>query len=113
MDTMNAKVLGLDPTDVTTQENAGTAINKVKSAQQEISRQRSNAGAEQNRLEHAIKNLDNVVENTQAAESAIRDTDMAREMVRLANLNILSQAGTSMMAQANQINQTVLSLLQG
>lgn len=113
MDTMNAKVLGLEPTDVTTQENAGTAINKVKSAQQEISRQRSNAGAEQNRLEHAIKNLDNVVENTQAAESAIRDTDMAREMVRLANLNILSQAGTSMMAQANQSNQTVLSLLQG
>ncbi len=113
MDTMNASVLGIDPTNVTTQESASTAINMVKSAQQEISRQRSNAGAEQNRLEHTIKNLDNVVENTQAAESAIRDTDMAREMVRLANLNILSQAGTSMMAQANQSNQTVLSLLQG
>ena len=69
-------------------------------------------GAYQNRLEHTIKNLDNVIENTTAAESAIRDTDMAKEMVKFANLNILSQAGTSMLTQANQSNQTVLSLLQ-
>ena len=69
-------------------------------------------GAYQNRLEHTIKNLDNVVENTQAAESLIRDTDMASEMVKYSNNNILAQAGQSMLAQANQTNQGVLSLLQ-
>ena len=69
-------------------------------------------GAVQNRLEHTIKNLDNIAENTQAAESQIRDTDMATEMVRYSNNNILAQAGTSMLAQANQSNQNVLSLLQ-
>ena len=69
-------------------------------------------GAIQNRLEHTIKNLDNVVENTTSAESAIRDTDMATMMVQYSNNNILAQAGTSMLAQANQSNQSVLSLLQ-
>jgi flagellin len=73
---------------------------------------RSNLGAIQNRLEHTIKNLDNVTENTQAAESAIRYTDMAKEMVKYSNNNILAQAGQSMLAQANQTNQGVLSLLQ-
>lgn len=77
-----------------------------------ISIQRSALGAIQNRLDHTIKNLDNVVENTTAAESQIRDTDMAEEMVRYSNNNILQQAGQSMLAQANQSNQGVLSLLQ-
>jgi flagellin len=83
----------------------------TKDALKVVSRQRSDLGAVQNRLEHTMKNLDNVVENTQAAESAIRDTDMATEMVRYSNNNILAQAGQSMLAQANQSNQGVLSLL--
>ena len=83
----------------------------VKSALQTVSKQRSDLGAVQNRLEHTINNLDNVVENTTAAESQIRDTDMATEMVRYSNNNILQQAGQSMLAQANQANQGVLSLL--
>ena len=73
---------------------------------------RSYYGAMQNRLEHTIRNLDNVVENTTASESQIRDTDMAEEMVRYSNNNILAQAGQAMLAQANQTNQGVLSLLQ-
>ena len=68
-------------------------------------------GAYQNRLEHTVKNLDNVVENTTAAESQIRDTDMAKEMVSYSNTSILIQAGQSMIAQANQSNQGVLSLI--
>ncbi len=111
MDTMNAKVLGLDPTDVSTQGAAASAIDKIKSAFTEISEQRSRAGAEQNRLEHTIRNLDNIVENTTAAESQIRDTDMAKQMVELSLKNILAQAGESMISQANQSNQGVLSLL--
>lgn len=74
--------------------------------------QRASLGAVQNRLEHTISNLDNVVENTTAAESQIRDTDMATEMVRYSNNNILAQAGQAMLAQSNQANQGVLSLLQ-
>ncbi len=93
-------------------DTARAAITKVKSALQSISSQRADLGAVQNRLEHTIKNLDNVVENTTAAESQIRDTDMAAEMVRYSNNNILAQAGQSMLAQANQTNQGVLSLLQ-
>ena len=76
-----------------------------------VSAQRSTLGAVQNRLEHTIANLDNVVENTTAAESQIRDTDMATEMVKYSNNNILAQAGQAMLAQANQANQGVLSLL--
>ena len=83
----------------------------TKEAIKALSTQRSDLGAIQNRLEHTIKNLDNVVENTTAAESAIRDTDMATEMVKYSNNNILAQAGQSMLAQANQSNQGVLSLL--
>jgi len=98
---------------VTTAELAKSSINVVKNALQNVSTMRSNLGAIQNRLEHTIKNLDNVVENTTSAESAIRDTDMATEMVKYSNNNILSQAGQSMLAQANQSNQGVLSLLQG
>jgi flagellin len=92
--------------------NAKGTIDHIKTALISISKQRSDLGAIQNRLEHTIKNLDNVVENTQAAESQIRDTDMAEEMVRYSNNNILAQAGQSMLAQANQTNQGVLSLLQ-
>ena len=83
----------------------------VKSALQTVSTQRSQLGAVQNRLEHTINNLDNVVENTTAAESQIRDTDMAAEMVKYSNNNILAQAGQAMLAQANQANQGVLSIL--
>ena len=91
--------------------NAQTAIGMIKNALKNVSKQRSDLGAIQNRLEHTIKNLDNVVENTTSAESAIRDTDMATEMVKFSNNNILAQAGQSMLAQANQSNQGVLSLL--
>ena len=97
---------------VMSHSNAKASIESIKQALVSISKQRSDLGAIQNRLEHTIKNLDNVVENTQAAESQIRDTDMAEEMVRYSNNNILAQAGQSMLAQANQTNQGVLSLLQ-
>jgi flagellin len=83
----------------------------IKSALQEVSKQRSDLGAVQNRLEHTINNLDNIVENTTSAESEIRDTDIATEMVKYSNNNILQQAGTSMLSQANQSNQLALSLL--
>ncbi len=87
------------------------AIDAIADAVSTVSAQRSLLGAVQNRLEHTINNLDNVVENTTAAESQIRDTDMATEMVKYSNANILSQAGQSMLAQGNQSNQGVLSLL--
>ena len=93
-------------------EHARDAIDTIASALQEVSKQRSALGAAQNRLEHTIANLDNVVENTTSAESSIRDTDMATEMVKYSNNNILAQAGQAMLAQANQSNQGVLSLLQ-
>ncbi len=83
----------------------------AKSAIKDVSEQRSNLGAIQNRLDHTISNLDNIVENTTSAEAQIRDTDIATEMVRYANNNILQQAGTSMLSQANQSNQLALSLL--
>ncbi len=92
-------------------DNATAAIDVVAKGLQVVSTQRSILGAIQNRLEHTIKNLDNVVENTTSAESAIRDTDMAEEMVSYSNNNVLLQAGQSMLAQANQANQGVLSLL--
>ena len=97
--------------DVSSHGNAKVAMSNIKAALESVSAQRSDLGAIQNRLEHTIKNLDNVVENTQSAESAIRDTDMATEMVKYSNNNILAQAGQSMLAQANQSNQGVLSLL--
>ncbi len=92
--------------------NATSSINQIADAIQLVSDQRSKLGAVQNRLEHTIDNLDNVVENTTAAESRIRDTDMAEEMVNYSKNNILAQAGQSMLAQANQSTQGVLSLLQ-
>ena len=93
-------------------KNADAAINTIANAIQKVSTQRSALGAVQNRLEHTINNLDNVVENTTSAESQIRDTDMATEMVKYSNNNILAQAGQAMLAQSNQSNQGVLSLLQ-
>ncbi|HAP03028.1 MAG TPA: hypothetical protein DCQ87_03240 [Lachnospiraceae bacterium] len=92
--------------------HAGDAMDKIQKAIDKVSDQRALLGATQNRLEHTIANLDNVSENTQAAESRIRDTDMAKEMVTYSKNNILQQAGQSMLAQANQSNQGVLSLLQ-
>jgi flagellin len=96
---------------VTTNEAARAAIDNIGVAIKLVSARRSDLGAVQNRLEHTIKNLNNVVENTTAAESQIRDTDMATEMVTYSKNNILAQAGQSMLAQANQSNQGVLSLL--
>ena len=110
---MTAKGLGVNGlrVDGTNDSNALSAIETIKEALQKVSTQRSALGAVQNRLEHTISNLDNVVENTTSAESAIRDTDMATEMVQYSNNQILSQAGQAMLAQANQANQGVLSLL--
>ena len=104
--------LSLTSTSVSTQAKAQSAISQIKSAISSLNETRAKLGAVQNRLEHTINNLNNVVENTTAAESQIRDTDMASEMVRYSNNNILAQAGQSMLAQANQSNQGVLSLLQ-
>lgn len=125
---MSADVLGLKTGNSTTGDATGNldtllvngkddkhardAIDTISAALQEVSKQRSALGAAQNRLEHTIANLDNVVENTTSAESSIRDTDMATEMVKYSNNNILAQAGQAMLAQANQSNQGVLSLLQ-
>lgn len=110
---INPGTLGVGVVRVTGDDGtkARAGIEKVKGAIEKNNRERSNLGAIQNRLEHIISNLDNVVENTTAAESRIRDTDMVSEMVRFSAANILSQAGQSMLAQANQTNQGVLSLL--
>ena len=114
LEAMSAKGLGVDglKVDGTDDKNARSAINTIKEALSKVSSQRSALGAVQNRLEHTVNNLDNVVENTTSAESQIRDTDMATEMVKYSNNNILAQAGQAMLAQANQSNQGVLSLLQ-
>ena len=114
MDSMSAKSIGVDGIKVTGSDstNADKAVDTISDAIKKVSKQRSALGAVQNRLEHTISNLDNVVENTTSAESRIRDTDMAEEMVSYSKNNILMQAGQSMLAQANQQNQGVLSLLQ-
>ena len=97
---------------VSSQASASQNISVIKAAIASVNKQRSDIGAIQNRLEHTIANLNNVVENTTSAESQIRDTDMATEMVRYSNNQILAQAGQAMLAQSNQANQGVLSLLQ-
>ena len=118
IETMNSAYLGIkdlnvvDNEDVSPGAQATYAIDAIADAIQKVSDQRSALGAVQNRLEHTIKNLDNVVENTTAAESQIRDTDMASTMVEYTKNNILMQAGQSMLAQANQSTQGVMSLLQ-
>jgi flagellin len=114
LEAMNAKSIGIAGINVSdaTGKNATYAIDAITDAIQRVSAQRAELGAVQNRLEHSIKNLDNVVENTEAAESRIRDTDMADTMVEYSKNNILQQAGQSMLAQANQATQGVLQLLQ-
>ena len=113
IETMNSQFLGVKGLNVTDDSgiSATYAIDAISDALQKVSDQRSALGAVQNRLEHTIKNLDNVVENTTAAESQIRDTDMASTMVEYTKNNILAQAGQSMLAQANQSTQGVMSLL--
>ena len=112
IDSMNSAGLGVKGIKADTEQDATYAIDAIADAISTVSSQRSALGAVQNRLEHTINNLDNVVENTTSAGSRIRDTDMAEEMVNYSKNNILAQAGQSMLAQANQSNQGVLSLLQ-
>ena len=118
--TMNIKTMsasgigvqGLSSSGVASVSAAKNSISTIKAAITQVSAQRAQLGAIQNRLEHTVNNLDNVVENTTAAESQIRDTDMATEMVKYSNNQILAQAGQAMLAQSNQANQGVLALLQ-
>ena len=113
IETMSSSYLGIKGLNVSddTGVSATYAVDAIADALQKVSDQRSSLGAVQNRLEHTIANLDNVVENTTSAESRIRDVDMAEEMVEYSKNNILAQAGQSMLAQANQATQGVLSLL--
>ena len=113
IETMDSSYLGIKGLNVSddTGVAATYAVDAIADALQKVSDQRSSLGAVQNRLEHTIANLDNVVENTTSAESRIRDVDMAEEMVEYSKNNILAQAGQSMLAQANQATQGVLSLL--
>lgn len=114
IDNMSAKALGVDgnKVDLSSQAGAQKATTTIDEAIKKVSSARGRMGAIQNRLEHTISNLDTAAENTQTAESRIRDTDMADEMVEYSKNNILAQAGQSMLAQANQSTQGVLSLLQ-
>ena len=109
---MDTEILGINGLDVRTEIGSQVAIERVKNGLGVLSSIRSEIGAQQNRLEHTIRHQDNTVENTTAAESRIRDTDMAKEMVAFSNHNILEQAGSTMLAQANQSKQNILSLLQ-
>ncbi|GFN35861.1 flagellin Hag [Tepidimicrobium xylanilyticum] len=116
INSMKATDLGLSGTkvsavNITTKVGANSGINIVDAAIKQVSAQRSKLGAVQNRLEHTIKNLDNAAENLQAAESRVRDVDMAKEMMEFTKQSILQQASTAMLAQANQVPQTVLQLL--
>jgi flagellin len=108
---MDSTTLNVNGMSVTSFSGAGEAMSKIQAAIDQVSSQRSKLGALQNRLEHTINNLNTTSENTSSAESRIRDTDMADEMVVYSKNNILSQAGQSMLAQANQATQGVLSLL--
>ena len=112
---MNCQCLGLGDAGkslaVDKNSSAGKAMSKIQNAIKKVSEQRSNLGAVQNRLEHTVNNLDNIAENTQTAESRIRDTDMASEMVQYSATSIIQQAGQSMLAQANSQTQGVLSLI--
>ena len=108
---MGSKALGVNNILVTDRENAARSITVIDSAIDRVSKQRANLGAYQNRLEHTINNLTTASTNITAAESRIRDVDMAKEMMNFTRLNILMQAGNSMLAQANQLPQNVLQLL--
>jgi flagellin len=114
IDSLKLTDLAISNLNITQASDAQAAIDSngsISASIQKVSKMRSDLGAVQNRLEHTVNNLNNVVENTTAAESQIRDTDMATEMVKYSNNNILAQAGTAMLAQSNQANQSVLSLL--
>ena len=111
IDTMDTQMLGIRDLNVTTESDANEAIDKLSRAVDKISSLRGRIGAQQNRLEHTYQNTTNIGENTQAAESRIRDTDMSKEMIAFSALNILEQMGTSMTTQANQTYQGVLMLL--
>ena len=108
---MNAAALGVDGVDISTQPGADNAISTIDNAINTVSAERAKLGAIQNRLEHTINNLGTAAENLQAAESRIRDVDMAKEMMEFTKNSILSQAATAMLAQANQVPQGVLQLL--
>ncbi|MBQ9563952.1 MAG: flagellin, partial [Synergistaceae bacterium] len=108
---MRSHALGLDSVNVTDRESASRSITILDHAIDRVSRQRARLGAYQNRLEHTIDNLTAANANLTAAESRIRDTDMARTMMEFAKLQILSQSGMSMLAQANQLPQQILSLI--
>jgi flagellin len=112
VDDLSASGLGLDALNVSTAETAGEAINVINTAINKVSTNRGNLGALQNRLEYAINNLDTTSENMNAANSRIRDTDMAKEMMNYTKMNILTQAAQAMLAQANQQPQSILQLLQ-
>ncbi len=109
---MSSKGLGLEKLDITTEENAGASLDKINAAINTVSSARASMGALQNRLEHTINNLDVSVENLSAANSRIRDTDMAKEMMNYTKMNVLVQSAQAMLAQANQQPQSVLQLLQ-
>ena len=109
---MSAAALGLDQLDISNQTAAASSIDKIRTAINTVSSTRGDLGAIQNRLEHTINNLGVTTENMTAAESRIRDTDMAQEMMSYAKNNILVQAAQAMLAQANQVPQGVLQLLQ-
>lgn len=111
INSMKAEDLGVDGIDISTNENADSAIASIDGAIQKVSAERAYLGANQNRLEHTINNLGTAAENLQAAESRIRDVDMAKEMMEFTKNSILSQAATAMLAQANQVPQGVLQLL--
>ncbi|WP_286725218.1 MULTISPECIES: flagellin [Pelotomaculum] len=110
---MSASALGVDNVLVTDRNSATNSVAKLDSAINRVSSERAKMGALQNRLEHTINNLGVAAENLQSAESRIRDVDMAQEMMNLTKLQILTQAGTAMLAQANALPQNVLSLLGG
>ena len=109
---MGIRGTGNDGISLSTKENAKAALDKIESAIKQVSEQRATFGAVQNRLEHTITSTDNTSENLQAAESRIRDTDMAQEMMNYTKSNILTNAAQSMLAQANQAPNNIMSLLQ-
>ena len=108
---MDAEYLGVASADILSRENATNALSAVDDALNEVASQRAYLGAMQNRLDHKIANLDTSAENLTAAEGQIRDVDMAKQMTEFTNANILSQAATAMLAQANSLPQNVLSLI--
>ncbi|MDR2578789.1 MAG: hypothetical protein LBC70_08305 [Chitinispirillales bacterium] len=109
---MRASALNVANVDISTKFGAATAIETINNALQRVSHQRGQLGAMQNRLEHTVKNLDTSAENLQAAESRIRDVDMAKEIMEHTKNSILMQSAQAMLAQANQAPQNVLRLLQ-